>query len=94
MTETATREEIQRLAKATLDGLFQFVDSEVLPLEEKFRDVLADERKLFRDDGLLMLFVCWGASQAISENSEMAPTRSNNFGLAWKIQADCVVCWL
>ena len=54
MTETATREEIHSLAKATLDGLLQFVDSEVLPLEEKFRDVLADDRKLFRDDGLLV----------------------------------------
>ena len=54
MTETATREEIHDLAKATLDGLFQFVENEVLPLEEKFRDVLADERKLFRDDGRLV----------------------------------------
>ena len=26
----------------------------MLPLEEKFRDVLADERKLFRDDGRLV----------------------------------------
>ncbi len=51
---TATREEIHDLAKATLDGLFQFIDNEVVPLEEKFRDVLADERKLFRDDGLLI----------------------------------------
>ncbi len=54
MTETATREEIHSLAKATLDGLFQFIDTEVVPLEEKFRDVLGDERKLFRDDGLLI----------------------------------------
>ena len=52
--ETTTREDVHGLAKATLDGLFQFIDSEVLPLEEKFRDVLADERKLFRDDGLLI----------------------------------------
>ena len=54
MIETATREEIHGLAKATLDGLVQFVDSEVLPLEERFRDVLGDERKLFRDDGRLV----------------------------------------
>lgn len=54
MTETATREEIHSLANATLDGLIRFVDSEVVPLEEKFRDVLGDERKLFRDDGLLI----------------------------------------
>ncbi len=54
MTEAATREEIHDLAKATLDGLFQFIDNEVLPLEEKFRDILKDERKLFRDDGRLV----------------------------------------
>ena len=54
MIETVTREEIHGLAKATLDGLTQFVDSEVLPLEERFRDLLGDERKLFRDDGRLV----------------------------------------
>ncbi len=54
MLDTAVREDVHGLAKATLDGLFQFIDNEVLPLEEKFRDVLADERKLFRDDGLLI----------------------------------------
>ena len=54
MAETATREETEELAKATLDGLFQFIDSEVLPVEAQFKDVLADERKLFRDDGRLV----------------------------------------
>src|SRR3970040_563680 len=35
-------------------GLFAFMDSEVLPLEERYREILADERKLFRDDGRLV----------------------------------------
>lgn len=54
MPETAVREEVQELAKATLDGLFRFIETEVLPLEEQYRDVLADERRLFRDDGRLV----------------------------------------
>lgn len=54
MSEMKSIEEVQELAKATTDGVCAFVDSEVLPLEEKYRKVLADERKLFRDDGRLV----------------------------------------
>lgn len=48
------RQDIEALAKGVIDGLLAFVDAEVLPLEERYRDVLADERKLFRDDGMLV----------------------------------------
>ena len=54
MAEVASKAEIEGLAKATIDGIFRFVDTEVLPLEEQYRDVLADERRLFRDDGWLV----------------------------------------
>ncbi len=54
MAEVASRAEIEGLANATIDGIFRFVDAEVLPLEEQYRDVLADERRLFRDDGWLV----------------------------------------
>jgi len=54
MTSLAEKEDIETLAKGIIDGLFAFIDSEVLPLEERYREVLADERHLFRDDGRLV----------------------------------------
>jgi acyl-CoA dehydrogenase len=54
MSEASSPQEIQELAKATTDGICALVDSEVLPLEEKYRSILSDERKLFRDDGRLV----------------------------------------
>jgi acyl-CoA dehydrogenase len=40
--------------KGIIAGVQAFVESEVLPLEDRFRDTLADERRLFRDDGRLV----------------------------------------
>ena len=54
MTSLAETEDVETLAKGIIDGLFAFIDSEVLPLEERYREVLADERHLFRDDGRLV----------------------------------------
>ena len=46
--------ESEGLAKGVIDGLLAFVDAEVLPLEAQYREVLADERRLFREDGRLV----------------------------------------
>jgi len=54
MTSLAETEDVETLAKGIIDGLLAFIDSEVLPLEERYRDVLADERRLFKDDGRLV----------------------------------------
>jgi acyl-CoA dehydrogenase len=47
-------EEMRDVVKGTVEGILGFVDSEVLPLEEKYKEILHDERKLFGDDGLLV----------------------------------------
>ncbi len=54
MSDTEATESPEAVAKGIIDGLCAFVDAEVVPLEEKHRAVLADERKLFRDDGRLV----------------------------------------
>jgi len=54
MTTATETEDIEGLAKGLIDGLLAFVDAEVLPLEEQYREILADERKLFREDGRLV----------------------------------------
>jgi acyl-CoA dehydrogenase len=47
-------DEAETLAKGIIDGLFGFIEAEVLPLERQYRELLADERKLFKDDGRLV----------------------------------------
>src|SRR3990170_6827644 len=54
MSQAMNAEEAATLAKGIIDGLFGFIESEVLPLERKYHDLLANERKLFRDDGRLV----------------------------------------
>ena len=54
MTNASDREEAQTLVKGVIDGLFAFIEYEVIPLEEQYKPILADERKLFRDDGYLV----------------------------------------
>jgi len=49
----ANADEVETLAKGIIDGLFGFIDAEVLPLEQQYRELLADERKLFKEDGRL-----------------------------------------
>lgn len=51
---TQAPEELRDIVKGTIDGLTSFVESECLPVEQKYRDILADERKLFGDDGRLV----------------------------------------
>src|SRR4030043_1560897 len=54
MSDEAVPEEVRDLVKGAIEGLLGFIDSEVLPLEEKYKENLHDERKLFGDDGLLV----------------------------------------
>ncbi len=54
MSNIPATEDPEGLVKGIVDGLFAFVDSEVLPIEERYRELLADERRLFRDDGVLV----------------------------------------
>ena len=53
-TDIAVPEELRDVVKGTIDGLHGFVDKEVLPLEQEFKEILSDERKLFGEDGLLV----------------------------------------
>jgi len=54
MSDEAIPEEYRDVIKGTIEGVLSFVDNEVLPLEEKYKEILHDERKLFGDDGLLV----------------------------------------
>lgn len=55
MTEfTMLSDELRDVVKGTIDGLHQFVDQEVVPLEREHQAVLADERKLFNEHGYLV----------------------------------------
>ncbi len=44
----------EETAKGIIDGMCSFIDAEVVPLEEKYRDILKNERKLFKEDGWLV----------------------------------------
>jgi len=54
MVDVAVPEELRDVVKGTIDGLQSFIDSEVVPLEEQHKGILDDERKMFREDGLLV----------------------------------------
>jgi acyl-CoA dehydrogenase len=44
-------EDIRDLVKGAVSGMQQFVDSEVLPMEQQMGDILIDERKFFDEKG-------------------------------------------
>ena len=46
--------DLRDIVKGTIDGVIAFVESEVLPLEQEYRHILADEAKLFAADGKLV----------------------------------------
>ncbi|MGD0766211.1 MAG: acyl-CoA dehydrogenase family protein [Dehalococcoidia bacterium] len=54
MGDEVIPEELRDVINGTIQGMLGFVDSEVVPLEEQFKEILHDERKLFGDDGLLV----------------------------------------
>ena len=47
-------EELRDIIKGTIDGLTSFVESECVPVEQKYREILENEAKLFGDDGRLV----------------------------------------
>jgi acyl-CoA dehydrogenase len=52
--DIAVPEEMRDVIKGTIDGLQSFIDTEVVPVEEEYKEILEDERKMFRDDGILV----------------------------------------
>jgi acyl-CoA dehydrogenase len=52
MTEPSP--DLRDIVKGSIDGLVAFVETEILPLEQQYREILADEAKLFGDDGKLV----------------------------------------
>jgi acyl-CoA dehydrogenase len=50
-TDIGIPDDIRDLVKGAVSGLQQFVDSEVLPLEQQMGSLLTDERKFFGEDG-------------------------------------------
>jgi acyl-CoA dehydrogenase len=51
---TEPPQDLRDIVKGTIDGVMGFVETEVIPLEQKYKDILADERKLFGADGKLV----------------------------------------
>ncbi len=55
MTQDITiPEDLRDLVKGIIQGLLEFVDQVVVPLEERDKDILSDERKLFDERGFLV----------------------------------------
>ena len=54
MTDATDMQDIEGLAKGIIDGIYAFIDAEILPMEEQYREILANERRLFKDDGWLV----------------------------------------
>lgn len=50
-TDVGIPEDIRDIVKGATIGLQQFVDAEVVPMEEQLKPILSDERKFFREDG-------------------------------------------
>ncbi len=50
-TDVGIPEDIRDVVKGAVTGMLQFVDAEVIPLEQKYRPILQDERKFYREDG-------------------------------------------
>ncbi len=54
MVNTTVTTDLESEVNGIIAGVQAFIESEVLPLEDRFRETLADERRLFRDDGRLV----------------------------------------
>ncbi len=50
-SEIGIPEDIRDVVKGAVTGITQFIDSEVVPLEQELGDLLIDERKFFDDSG-------------------------------------------
>jgi acyl-CoA dehydrogenase len=47
-------DELRDIIKGTIDGLLGFVESECVPVEQRYREILSNEAKVFGDDGKLV----------------------------------------
>jgi acyl-CoA dehydrogenase len=54
MTIVEATQNAEETAKGIIDGMFSFIDTEVVPLEERYRDILRNERRLFQENGWLV----------------------------------------
>jgi acyl-CoA dehydrogenase len=51
---TSIPEELRDIVKGTIDGLTSFIESECVPVEQKYKEILENEAKLFGADGRLV----------------------------------------
>ncbi len=51
---TLAADELRDIIKGTVDGLLAFIDSECIPVEQKYREILTHEAKVFGSDGRLV----------------------------------------
>jgi acyl-CoA dehydrogenase len=51
---TSIPEELRDIVKGTIDGLLSFIDSECVPVEQKYKEILQNEAKVFGEDGRLV----------------------------------------
>lgn len=92
MTDVGIPEELRDIIKGAIGGITGFVDSDVLPLEEKYKDILHDERKLFGEDGLLVPEIREARDGIRRKSAEagfyamVAPESVGGGGLPWTVQ--------
>ena len=51
---TLAADELRDIIKGTVDGVLAFIDSECLPVEQRYREILTNEAKVFGNDGRLV----------------------------------------
>src|SRR4030067_1532725 len=51
---TLAADELRDIIKGPVDGVLAFIDSECVAVEQRYREILTSEAKLFGDDGRLI----------------------------------------
>jgi acyl-CoA dehydrogenase len=93
MTTAERAETAEQAAKGIIDGMFAFIDAEVVPLEEKYREILKNERKLFKEDGWLVDEIAAARrtvrmkSAAAGFYSMLGPTAIGGGGVGFEVAA-------
>jgi acyl-CoA dehydrogenase len=91
MTDVGIPEEYKDIIKGAIGGVVGFIESDVLPLEEKYKDILHDERKLFGEDGLLVPEIRAARDSIRVKSAEagfytmMSPESVGGGGLPWTV---------